>query len=193
MVSPDNVDGQYFKFLIQAVMAKHRKIAAIVGLEQYNTNLWKKIIGLLKSEAELTQWTDVDLEKQNPEAAKAISEADCVFMSMIQFKEQVDWFKEQLEQASNKEKTVFVFESMPDAMALTKVGNYAVSEGKGGMPESVKKVAKMLVKGRDEDALYGYMKLMKIMRTILPLVPKKAKDFKNWLLVYSYWMQLPFQ
>jgi len=53
----------------------------------------------------------------------------------------------------------------------------------------VKKIAGMLVKGRDEDALYGYMKLMKIMRTILPLVPKKAKDFKNWLLVYSYWMQ----
>ena len=170
-------------------MAQLRKIAAIVGLEQYNTNLWKKIITLLNGEAELTQWTDVDLEKQNPETAKAISEADCVFMSMIQFKDQVEWFKERLEQAENKDKTVFVFESMPDAMALTKVGNYAVSEGKGGMPESVKKVAKMLVKGRDEDALYGYMKLMKIMRTILPLVPKKAKDFKNWLLVYSYWMQ----
>ena len=170
-------------------MAQLRKITAIVGLEQYNTNLWKKIINLLNNEAELTQWTDVDLEKQNPDTAKAISEADCIFMSMIQFKEQVDWFKEQLEGALNKEKTVFVFESMPDAMALTKVGNYAVGEGKGGMPESVKKVAKMLVKGRDEDALYGYMKLMKIMRTILPLVPKKAKDFKNWLLVYSYWMQ----
>lgn len=169
-------------------MAQLRKITAIVGLEQYNTNLWKKIIDLLQNEAELTQWTDIDLEKQNPETAKAISGADCVFMSMIQFKEQVDWFKEQLEMAANKDKTVFVFESMPDAMALTKVGNYAVSEG-GGMPESVKKVAKMLVKGRDEDALYGYMKLMKIMRTILPLVPKKAKDFKNWLLVYSYWMQ----
>ncbi|MBL6956042.1 MAG: magnesium chelatase subunit H [Chlorobium phaeobacteroides] len=170
-------------------MAQLRKITAIVGLEQYNTNLWKKIINLLHGEAELTQWTDVDLEKKNPEAAKAISEADCVFMSMIQFKDQVDWFREQLEQASNQEKTIFVFESMPDAMALTKVGNYAVGEGKGGMPESVKKIAKMLVKGRDEDALYGYMKLMKIMRTILPLVPKKAKDFKNWLLVYSYWMQ----
>jgi magnesium chelatase subunit H len=170
-------------------MAQQRKIAAIVGLEQYNTNLWKKIRKLLEKETELTQWSDVDLEKQNPEAAKAISEADCIFMSMIQFKDQVEWFREQLENASNPDKTVFVFESMPEAMALTKVGNYVVSEGKGGMPDAVKNVAKMLVKGRDEDALYGYMKLMKIMRTILPLVPKKAKDFKNWLLVYSYWMQ----
>ncbi|MBV5328385.1 MAG: magnesium chelatase subunit H [Chlorobium sp.] len=169
-------------------MSSRRKIAAIVGLEQYNAGLWKKIKGLLGSEAELTQLSDIDLEKKSPEAAKAIQEADCVFMSMIQFKEQVDWFKEQLDASSN-EKTVFIFESMPEAMSLTKVGSYVVEEGKSGMPDIVKKVAKMLVKGKDEDALYGYMKLMKIMRTILPLVPNKAKDFKNWLMVYSYWMQ----
>jgi len=169
-------------------MSTRRKIAAIVGLEQYNAGLWKKIKGLLQNEAELTQLSDVDLEKQTSEAATAIRESDVVFMSMINFKEQIDWFKEQLESSSN-EKTIFVFESMPEAMSLTKVGNYAVGDGKAGMPDMVKKVAKMLVKGRDEDALYGYMKLMKIMRTILPLVPSKARDFKNWLMVYSYWMQ----
>ena len=165
-----------------------RKVVAVVGLEQYNAGLWKKIKALLSTEAQLTQLSDIDLEKQNPEAATAIREADCIFMSMINFKEQIDWFKLQLDQATN-DKTVFVFESMPEAMSLTKVGSYAVGDGKAGMPDIVKKVAKMLVKGRDEDALYGYMKLMKIMRTILPLVPNKAKDFKNWLMVYSYWMQ----
>ncbi|HHE33237.1 MAG TPA: DUF3479 domain-containing protein, partial [Chlorobaculum parvum] len=169
-------------------MAQRRKITAIVGLEQYNAGLWRKIKNMLDKDAELIQLSDVDLEKQNPEAATAIREADCVFMSMINFKEQIDWFKEQLDQASN-EKTIFIFESMPEAMALTKVGSYQVTEGKSGMPDMVKKIAKMLVKGRDEDALYGYMKLMKIMRTILPLVPNKAKDFKNWLMVYSYWLQ----
>jgi magnesium chelatase subunit H len=169
-------------------MSTRRKITAIVGLEQYNAGLWRKIKGLLEHEADLVQLSDVDLEKQNPDAAQAIREADCVFMSMINFKEQIDWFKEQLDQSTN-EKTVFVFESMPEAMSLTKVGSYAVGDGKAGMPDMVKKVAKMLVKGRDEDALYGYMKLMKIMRTILPLVPNKAKDFKNWLMVYSYWLQ----
>ncbi|NTU96584.1 MAG: magnesium chelatase subunit H [Chlorobiaceae bacterium] len=169
-------------------MSTRRKIAAIVGLEQYNAGLWKKIKTLLENEAQLTQLSDIDLEKQTPEAAQAIQDADCVFMSMIQFKDQVDWFKEQLEKGSDN-KTVFIFESMPEAMALTKVGNYVAGDGKAGMPDMVKKVAKMLVKGRDEDALYGYMKLMKIMRTILPLVPNKAKDFKNWLTVYSYWMQ----
>ena len=169
-------------------MSNRRKVVAIVGLEQYNAGLWKKIKGLLSTEADLIQLSDVDLEKQNPAAATAIHEADCVFMSMINFKDQIDWFKLQLDQSSN-EKTIFVFESMPEAMSLTKVGNYSVGDGKAGMPDMVKKIAGMLVKGRDEDALYGYMKLMKIMRTILPLVPKKAKDFKNWLLVYSYWMQ----
>ncbi len=169
-------------------MSNRRKVVAIVGLEQYNAGLWKKIKGLLSTEADLTQLSDVDLDKKNPEAAAAIQEADCVFMSMINFKEQIDWFKLQLDQSTN-DKTVFVFESMPEAMALTKVGGYSVGDGKAGMPDIVKKVAQMLVKGRDEDALYGYMKLMKIMRTILPLVPNKAKDFKNWLLVYSYWMQ----
>lgn len=169
-------------------MSQLRKIVAVVGLEQYNAGLWRKIKGLLSGEAELTQLSDVDLEKQHPEAGAAIREADCVFMSMIQFKEQVDWFKEQVE-AGTPGKTIFVFESMPEAMSLTKVGSYGTGDGKAGMPDMVKKVAKMLVKGRDEDALYGYMKLMKIMRTILPLVPAKAKDFKNWLLVYSYWMQ----
>ncbi len=169
-------------------MSNRRKVVAIVGLEQYNAGLWKKIKGLLSTEADLTQLSDVDLDKKNPEAAAAIQEADCVFMSMINFKEQIDWFKLQLDQSTN-DKTVFVFESMPEAMALTKVGSYSVGDGKAGMPDIVKKVAKMLVKGRDEYALYGYMKLMKIMRTILPLVPNKAKDFKNWLLVYSYWMQ----
>ncbi len=169
-------------------MALRRKITAIVGLEQYNAGLWKKIKGMLEKDAELIQLSDVDLERQDPDAATAIREADCVFMSMINFKEQIDWFKEQLDQSTN-EKTIFIFESMPEAMALTKVGSYMVTEGKSGMPDMVKKIAKMLVKGRDEDALYGYMKLMKIMRTILPLVPNKAKDFKNWLMVYSYWLQ----
>jgi magnesium chelatase subunit H len=169
-------------------MAQRRKITAIVGLEQYNAGLWRKIKGMLDKDAELVQLSDVDLEKQNPEAAVAIRDADCVFMSMINFKEQIDWFKEQLDEGTN-EKTIFIFESMPEAMALTKVGSYQVTEGKSGMPDMVKKIAKMLVKGRDEDALYGYMKLMKIMRTILPLVPNKAKDFKNWLMVYSYWLQ----
>ncbi|NQU45846.1 MAG: magnesium chelatase subunit H [Chlorobium sp.] len=162
------------------------RIAAIVGMEQCNLRVWREVSEKISAHAELTQWTDQDLEHQNPEAAEAIQNADCVFTTLIQFKGQADWLEEQL--AKSKVKTIFAYESMPEVMQMTKVGNYVVSGEGGGMPDIVKKVAKMLVKGRDEDALYGYMKLLKIMRTMLPLIPKKAKDFKNWMQVYTYWM-----
>ncbi len=162
------------------------RIAAIVGMEQCNLRVWREVSEKISAHAELTQWTDQDLEHQNPEAAEAIQNADCVFTTLIQFKGQADWLEEQL--AKSKVKTIFAYESMPEVMQMTKVGNYVVSGDGGGMPDIVKKVAKMLVKGRDEDALYGYMKLLKIMRTMLPLIPKKAKDFKNWMQVYTYWM-----
>ena len=66
-------------------MTQRRKITAIVGLEQYNAGLWKRIKSMLEKDADLVQLSDVDLEKQNPEAAVAILDADCVFMSMINF------------------------------------------------------------------------------------------------------------
>ena len=162
------------------------KIAAIVGMEQCNQRVWREVTDKISRYAELTQWTDQDLEHQNPEAAEAIRNADCIFTTLIQFKGQADWLKEQIDQSNVS--TIFAYESMPEVMQMTKVGNYVVSGDGSGMPEIVKKVAKMLVKGRDEDALYGYMKLLKIMRTMLPLIPKKAKDFKNWMQVYTYWM-----
>ena len=162
------------------------RIAAVVGMEQCNQRVWREVSDMISAHAELTQWTDQDLEHQNPEAAEAIRNADCVFTTLIQFKGQADWLDEQLK--ASKVKTVFAYESMPEVMQMTKVGTYVVSGDGGGMPDIVKKVAKMLVKGRDEDALYGYMKLLKIMRTMLPLIPKKAKDFKNWMQVYTYWM-----
>ena len=162
------------------------RIAAIVGMEQCNQRVWREVTSKIAAHIELTQWTDQDLEHQNPEAADAIRNADCVFTTLIQFKVQADWLHEQI--GESKVKVIFAYESMPEVMQLTKVGNYVVSGDGSGMPDIVKKVAKMLVKGRDEDALYGYMKLLKIMRTMLPLIPKKAKDFKNWMQVYTYWM-----
>lgn len=171
--------------------ADRPRFTAIIGLEQYSTNLWHGIRDALADEIELTQWSDEDLEAQNPDAARAIRDADCLFISRIQFIEQVEWLTEQLGPERGEGKTIFVYESMPEATQLTRVGRYVVKGGGGGggMPSMVKKVAKLLVRGRDEDALYGYTKLMRIMRSVLPLVPNKARDFKNWLQVFSYWSQ----
>jgi len=165
------------------------RFTAIVGLEQYSTNLWQGIRDDLSPEIELTQWSDEDLEARNPATAEAIRRADCLFISRIQFIDQVEWLAEQLGPGGGEGKTIFVYESMPEATKLTRVGSYVVKGDGSGMPSMVKKVAKLLVRGRDEDALYGYTKLMRIMRTVLPLVPNKARDFKNWLQVFAYWSQ----
>lgn len=163
------------------------KIVAVLAMEHYNRRFWADAQRQLAPYTELQNFTEQDLETQNPALANALKDADCVFASMIQFKNQAEWFKTQLERSPAK--TVFVFESMPEAMALTRVGSFAPKGSGGGMPESVKKVAKLLVRGRDEDALYGYVKLLKLMRVMLPLIPDKAKDFKNWMQVYAYWSQ----
>jgi magnesium chelatase subunit H len=47
----------------------------------------------------------------------------------------------------------------------------------------------MLVHGRDEDTLYGYTKLMKLMQTMMRFMPAKARDFKSWMQVNIYWNQ----
>jgi len=166
-------------------MGELKKIVAVLGMEQYSRRVWNDVKGQMKGQAEVCQYTDIDLENKNPQLQQDLMEADCVFSSMINFRDQVEWFKDNIEKSGVE--TVFVFESMPEAMELTKVGDYVVKGSGGGMPDMVKKVAKLLVKGRDEDSLYGYVKLLKIMRKILPLIPKKAKDFKNWMQVYAYW------
>ncbi|ACF14155.1 magnesium chelatase, H subunit [Chloroherpeton thalassium ATCC 35110] len=166
-------------------MSEMKKIVAVLGMEQYSRRIWTEVKQMLAGEAIVCQYTDIDLENKNPKLAEDISSADCIFASMINFRDQVEWFQEHIEKANVP--VVFIFESMPEAMELTKVGSYVVKGGGGGMPDMVKKVAKLLVKGRDEDSLYGYVKLLKLMRTMLPLIPKKAKDFKNWMQVYAYW------
>ena len=171
-------------------MSDKPNIVAIVGLEHFNKRVWDEVKADLAAEANLTQFTEWELEARSPEAAQAIREADCLFVSMINFKDQADWLREQVERS--RARAVFAYESMPEVMALTRVGDYVVADrpgGKGGMPEPVKKIARMLVHGRDEDTLYGYTKLMKLMQTMMRFMPAKARDFKNWMQVNIYWNQ----
>ena len=78
------------------------RIAAIVGMEQCNQRVWREVTSKIAAHIELTQWTDQDLEHQNPEAAKAIHNADCIFTTLIQFKVQADWLHEQIEESKVK-------------------------------------------------------------------------------------------
>ena len=171
-------------------MSQKPNIVAIVGLEHFNKRVWDEVKANLATEAHLAQFTERELESRSPEAGQAIRDADCLFISMINFKEQADWLREQVQHS--RARLVFAYESMPEVMALTRVGDYVVADrpsGKGGMPEPVKKIARMLVHGRDEDTLYGYTKLMKLMQTMMRFMPAKARDFKNWMQVNIYWNQ----
>ena len=161
-------------------------IVAVVGMEHYNEALWREVHEQIAPDATLSRFTEKDLQKQSPEAAQAIRDADCVFMTMLNFKTEADWLREQVLQS--RAKTVFAFESMPEVMSLTKVGDYSMA-GKTGMPEGMKKVARMLVGGREEDTLYGFTKLMKFTRVMMRFIPERMHDFKNWMQVNIYWNQ----
>lgn len=167
-------------------MTHKTKITAIVGMEQFNAKVWSDVKNDLAEHADVNRWTDVALDHKDETLASQIRESDCLFISMVNFKDQADWLREQV--AQSKARTIFTYESMPEVMSLTKVGDYVVT-GKGGMPEPVKRVAKMLVRGREEDTLYGYTKLMKLMQTMMRFMPAKARDFKNWMQVNIYWNQ----
>lgn len=171
-------------------MTDKPNIVAIVGLEHFNRPVWESVKAELTAEANLAQFTEWELDARSPEVGEAIRNADCLFISMINFKDQADWLRQQVERS--RAKTIFAYESMPEVMALNKVGSYEVANRpgqKGGMPEPVKKVARLLVHGRDEDTLYGYTKLMKLMQTMMRFMPAKARDFKNWMQVNIYWNQ----
>ncbi len=174
----------------KSVSDKAVNIVAIVGMENFNRSVWNQVKGSLEGafsgEVNLQQYTDLDLERKPPEMAKAIKDADCLFLTMVNFKEPAEWLCEQA--AQSRAQTIFAYESMPEVMSLNKVGDYAV-KGKGGMPEPLKKVARLLVKGREEDTLYGYTKLMKMMQTMMRFMPEKSRDFKNWMTVNVYWNQ----
>jgi magnesium chelatase subunit H len=167
-------------------MSKKPNIVAIVGLEHFNGKVWEQVRAELAPDANVRNFTEIEIERQSPELAQAIHEADCLFVSMINFKDQADWLRTQAEKSQAK--AVFAYESMPEVMSMTRVGDYVVS-GKGGMPEGLKKVIRLLVHGRDEDTLYGYTKLMKLMQTMMRFMPDKARDFKNWMQVNIYWNQ----
>ena len=167
-------------------MQKKTNIVAIVGLEHFNKRVWDTVRSDLDAHAAVHHFTEFEIEEKSPQLAQAIADAECVFVSMINFKDHADWLREKL--AHSKASTVFAYESMPEVMSLNHVGDYVVS-GRGGMPEPLKKVVKLLVNGRDEDTLYGYTKLMKVMQTMMKFMPDKARDFKNWMQVNIYWNQ----
>ncbi len=159
-------------------------IVAVNGLENFNRSIWDDVRAELAPDAELRQFTDADVK--TPELEAALAEADCVFLSMLNIKTDADWLAPRVD--ASPAKTVFAYESMPEIMQLTKVGAYQMRNTKG-MPPALRKIARMLAGGREEDTLYGFTKMQTFMKAGMRFMPSKMNDFKNWMTVQLYWNQ----
>ena len=160
----------------------------IVGIERFNAHVWIDVEDRLRQQgvqARIHRFNDDHVDRHDPDLAAAIAQSDVVFLSLINLRSQAEWLAAQLAEA--KTPVVFAYESMPEVMALTKVGDYRVKEQKGGMPKPMQVLMRLITRGRDEDALYAYTKLVKITSKLLPLIPDKLGGFKTWLSVNLYW------
>jgi magnesium chelatase subunit H len=165
-------------------------ITFIVGIERFNTGLWSEVKQRL-AEAGLAvtihQFHDAHLDTADSGLIEAIRDSDVVFVSLINMRAQADWLAQQLEHS--RAAAVFAYESMPEVMALTRVGEYCVKEKKGDTPKIIKFLMRLITRGRDEDTLYAYTKLVKVAAKMLPLIPQKLSGFRTWLSVNLYWNQ----
>jgi hypothetical protein len=154
----------------------------ILGMERFNAHVWAEVERLLQAggaPVRLLRFNDDHVERQDPALAAAIAESEVVFITLINTRQNAEWLAGQLDR--HPPKAVFVFESMPEAMALNRVGDYRVKGGKSALPKPMQLVLKLITQGRDEDTLYAYTKLSKISAKLLPFMPAKLHDFRTWL------------
>ena len=166
-------------------------ITMINGMERFNAHVWREVSALLQKDGvavRILRFHDGHVRNHDEALARAIGEADVVFISLINDRDDADWLTAQLKRSGVK--TVFAYESMPEVMGLTQVGDYRIDSSKNSsMPKPMQAILRLITKGRDEDTLYAYTKLTKAASKLLPLMPAKLKDFRTWLSVNIYWNQ----
>ena len=165
-------------------------ITFVVGIERFNAGAWNEVERQLAAEGvavRLRRFNDAHVDRDDAALAEAIASSEVVFMSLINLRSQADWLAARL--ADSKATAVFAYESMPEVMALTRVLEHRFKERKSEAPKIIKVLMRLMTRGRDEDALYTYTKLVKVAAKMLPLIPKKMAGFRAWLGVNLYWNQ----
>ncbi len=166
-------------------------IVMINGMERFNAHIWQDVEARLHKDAmpvRLLRFHDGHVAAQEEQLSQAIMRADIVFISLINDRDQADWLAAQLKRS--RAKHVFAYESMPEVMSLTQVGDYRIDPSKSSaLPKPMQALLRLITKGRDEDTLYAYTKLTKAAVKLLPLMPAKLSDFRTWLTVNIYWNQ----
>ncbi len=170
-------------------MAQTIEFVLVLGLQRYSQSLFNQAEAEVRKEVpgfRLHVFEDRDLQQRPAVVEAAITHCACLMTSLITLAETAELLVPMVERIDPP--VVFSFEGMPEVMRLTKVGNYAMGKGGGGMPKPVQNVARLLVGNREEDALYGYIKLQKITSKLVNFLPgKKLSDFRNWTNVTTYW------
>ena len=160
----------------------------VLGMQRYSEDLFRRAEAEVRNsvkEFRMQVFQDGDVLARPAAVEAAIAAADCVFLSLIHFTDTSEPLVQMIE--THDPAVVLGFESVPEVMKLNKVGGYAMKGGKG-MPKPVQNVARLLVGGRQEDTLYGYVKLQKITSRLLNFLPgKKLNDFRNWTNISNYW------
>lgn len=162
----------------------------VVGIERFNAGVWTEVERRLAADGvdvRIRRYHDAHVEADDAALAQDLAESDVVFLSLINLRAQADWLAGRL--AQSRAAAVFAYESMPEVMALTRVGEHRFKEKKDEAPKAVKLLMRLITRGRDEDALYAYTKLVKVASKMLPLIPKRLAGFRTWLGVNLYWNQ----
>ncbi|MBX0329146.1 magnesium chelatase subunit H [Oscillochloris sp. ZM17-4] len=168
-------------------MAQVTEFVLLLGMQRYSQGFFTQAEAEVRKEVpsfRLSLFEDRDIERRPAEVEAAIARCSCLITSLVTLTETSEWLLPVVER--HDPPVVFSFEGLPEVMRLTKVGNYGFKGG--GMPKPVQNVARLLVGGREEDALYGYVKMQKITSKLLNFLPgKRLNDFRNWTNVSTYW------
>lgn len=166
------------------------RMTFVVGIERFNGAVWDEIRAALRADGidcHIARFHEGHIDQADADLTHALRDSDVVFLSLINMRSQAEWLQCALEQS--RAQAVFAYESMPEVMALTRVGEHRFKARKSEPPKVIQALMRLVTRGRDEDTLYTYAKLVKIAAKMLPLVPKKMAGFRTWLSVNLYWNQ----
>ncbi len=170
-------------------MAQITEFVMVLGMQRYSQGFFAQAEAEVRKQVpgfRLHLFEDRDIERRPAEVEAAIARCSCLITSLITLTETSEWLIPVVERYDPP--VVFSFEGLPEVMRLTKVGNYAMGKGGGGMPKPVQNVARLLVGNREEDAYLGYVRLQKITSKLVNFLPgKRLADFRNWTNVGNYW------
>ncbi|MGQ9526365.1 magnesium chelatase subunit H [Chloroflexus sp.] len=169
-------------------MSQPHEFVMVLGLQRYSQDFFRRAEAEVRKEVpdfRLHIFEDRDVTARPAEVEAAIARCQCLILSLISLNETAEVLVPMVER--HDPPVVFSFEGLPEVMRLNKVGSYNLKAGKG-MPKPVQNVARLLVGGREEDALYGYVKLQKITSKLINFLPgKRLNDFRNWTNFNNYW------